>query len=473
MRFISMIERYDGAVVHVQHEKNYRREDLISEIDETCAKYRTGGIEEGEVVAIVGSSNFMYLIHFFALQQYGAIPLLLPHQTQPWEWLQLQRKHRLRSLITDCWDAKARQQLTLDEPGWRSTTLSQGNPQVLLMQSPCESKVLDISDVYIQPTSGSTGEAKLCVRSSQGAYMEALQIGRALDLLGGGNLLCPLPFYHAFGFGSALIMSLITSSRLYFMDAYHPRLLLKSLERISFDLLTAVPPMLELMLKVPSAANSRPAKILSAGSPLDEGLYDRFRTTYGHRIHSAYGTTETGKISIDLEEGTFLRGQVGRPLQGNRVKVDEANQELRVSTLSMMEGYLLPDGRLQQGVDEEGYFATGDLVRIDRSDRIVIEGRLKHLINVFGVKVNPLEVSVVLKEMEAVVDAHVYAGKHRNGSDLVFAAVAVSKDTTEAELLDFCRKRLNPRKIPTKIFLVDQVPRTPTGKIMPSALPIE
>ncbi len=250
------------------------------------------------------------------------------------------------------------------------------------------------------------------------------------------------------------MLSLCTSSNLFLMDEFNPRSLLRVLEKIEFNLLTAVPPMLELLLKLNVSKKSLPSTILTAGSPLEIGLYNRFYKEFGYSITVAYGTTETGKISIDRDGGKFIEGNVGYLIGGNQVSISqkESYQEIMVRTLSMMDGYLLPDGNIDRSFDEEGSFATGDIGSLDEDGRILIQGRIKQMINVFGVKVNPIEVSSILRSMKSITDVHVYAGKHRSGSDLVFAIVSVSDQVKEEEILAYCRERLNPQKLPSKIF---------------------
>ena len=132
-----------------------------------------------------------------------------------------------------------------------------------------------------------------------------------------------------------------------------------------------------------------------------------------------------------------------------------------------MVGYLNPDGTIDKSLIREGnYFPTGDLGYFDEQGRLILQGRLKNMINVFGIKVNPVEVEKVIREIEGVTDVYVYAGKHRSGSDLVFAEVSGSKDLTESNIIEYCRNKMTMQKVPSKVFLVDKVPRNASGKII-------
>lgn len=118
-----------------------------------------------------------------------------------------------------------------------------------------------------------------------------------------------------------------------------------------------------------------------------------------------------------------------------------------------MAGYLNSDGTIaREAIMEDYWFPTGDMGNFDGSGRLMLQGRIKSMINVFGIKVNPLEVATAIRSMGRIADVHVYAGKHRSGSDLVFAIVEPSDEITETEIIKYCQAKLAPQKVPTRVF---------------------
>jgi len=464
---------YEGGIIDIPSKVRFTKSQIGEYAGIAVEQLQAAGVKQGEIVALIFTSGLQFIIHFFALLKLEAIPMVLPKQTTLSEWQTTQEKYRLSGLLTD----------TI--PPIRPLT---ENPEMLLEAIPMDSQAgvtlflvsssrrlqLAYRDVYLQPTSGTTGNAKICVRSIRAARMEAEGIGHALDFLAGSrSIACPIPISHAFGFGSALMLSLVASSELYLMDQYHPRILKRLLDSVKVDLLTVVPPMVPFLDKLTLNPHTLPTRILSAGSSIDQELYHRFRERTGIAIQSAYGTTETGKICIMGTYEAYVAGNVGRPLKHNRIRLVPKGewQEIRVITPSLMEGYLETDGHVSDGLDEEGWFPTGDMGEYQAAGCLRITGRIKHMINVFGVKVNPLEVSAVLKQMPGIDDAHVYRGRHRSGSDFVQAVVSTSADLQESMIIAYCRERLSRHKTPIRVFIVPELPRTPTGKIIPAQLP--
>ena len=141
-----------------------------------------------------------------------------------------------------------------------------------------------------------------------------------------------------------------------------------------------------------------------------------------------------------------------------------------IRSSSMMSGYLTAQG-IDSGMIHDGWFETGDVGRIDEQGRITLVGREKEIINVFGMKVIPSEVEEVIVALPGVREVKVYPGTHRSGSEIVKAAVAVDECLDVATIRAHCEDNLPPYKRPQAIYLVEALPRTPTGKILRENLP--
>jgi long-chain acyl-CoA synthetase len=170
-------------------------------------------------------------------------------------------------------------------------------------------------------------------------------------------------------------------------------------------------------------------------------------------------------------------GTVGRPLAGVEVQLrDEHGQlldgdgegELCVRGPLVMKGYFRRPDETATVVDPQGWLRTGDVARIDRDGFIDITGRAKDMMIVAGENVFPREVEQVLERHPAVAEAAVL-GKPDPGRGEVVVAFAVlnqSASPTPGELRAFCRSRLAGFKVPREVFIVDELPRGPTGKIL-------
>ncbi len=112
-----------------------------------------------------------------------------------------------------------------------------------------------------------------------------------------------------------------------------------------------------------------------------------------------------------------------------------------------------------------GWFRTGDEGVIDSDGYVVLIGRIKELIVRGGEKISPREVDETLALHPGVAEVATFGAPHKIYGEEVAAAVALRSPATEAELIAFCRSRLAEFKCPQKIYFVDKIPRTDTGKI--------
>jgi len=112
-----------------------------------------------------------------------------------------------------------------------------------------------------------------------------------------------------------------------------------------------------------------------------------------------------------------------------------------------------------------GWFRTGDEGILDDEGYLRLTGRIKELINRGGEKIAPLEIDEALLTNPAVGEAVCFGVPHPTWGEEVAAAVVLREPATEAELIAYCRDRLSDFKCPKKIYIVDSIPRTATGKV--------
>jgi acyl-CoA synthetase (AMP-forming)/AMP-acid ligase II len=166
-----------------------------------------------------------------------------------------------------------------------------------------------------------------------------------------------------------------------------------------------------------------------------------------------------------LLPGVELRivGDGGEPVSPGEVG------ELRVRTPVMIERYL------NRGVPEElvgGFFATGDLGRLDDEGFLYVQGRKKDMIIAGGVNIYPAEIENVMRRHPGVLDVAVFGVPHPEWGEEVKAAVerAPGKSVTEGELLAFVEGELAPYKRPRSIHFVTELPRNAAGKVLKAEL---
>jgi long-chain acyl-CoA synthetase len=113
----------------------------------------------------------------------------------------------------------------------------------------------------------------------------------------------------------------------------------------------------------------------------------------------------------------------------------------------------------------DGVFRTGDIGCVDSEGFLTLVGRRDAMINVGGLKVSPAEVSATLERHFAVREAVVLGLPDGRDEEVVYAVVALSEPVGEGKLLEFCRDALAEHKVPRRIEIRDELPRTAAGKV--------
>jgi acyl-CoA synthetase (AMP-forming)/AMP-acid ligase II len=142
--------------------------------------------------------------------------------------------------------------------------------------------------------------------------------------------------------------------------------------------------------------------------------------------------------------------------------------ELWFRTPQLMKGYLGKDEETAKAIDENGWFRTGDIGRMDEGGFVYVEDRLKDMIISGGENIYSPEVERVLAEHPAVAEVAVIGVPDDTWGEVVKAVVGLKQGTTATEtgIIDFCRKRLAHFKCPKSVDIVEALPRNPTGKIL-------
>ena len=217
-------------------------------------------------------------------------------------------------------------------------------------------------------------------------------------------------------------------------------------------------------------------------------VVDTFRNEFGiPYLISGFGMTEIPGVTSSPFEGPQKPGSMGpvgrnpdpaRPWAQCRV-VDEAGRdvpaneagELVVKTPIIMQGYFR-DPEQTRAAFRDGWFLTGDLVRRDEDGWFTFVGRKKDIIRRRGENISGAELDRVIGEHPAVHEAAAIAVASELGEDEILAAVTLKpgQACTPGEIAEWCRRHLAPQKVPRFVVFVDELPHTPTHKVLKAVL---
>lgn len=294
-----------------------------------------------------------------------------------------------------------------------------------------------------------------------------------------------IPLFHSFGLTGTLIAPVYLRSPVYFMARFSAVAAMKLIREHKLSLIFGVPSMFNALarLKEPTPADwTHVYAAIAGGEPLPGVLRDAFRSRYNVNLLEGYGLTETAPIVALNTPQENKPGSVGRPLPGETVRIVDDNGadlkqgdtgEIWLKGPNIMKGYLNLPKETAEALTPDGFFKTGDLGHVDADGYLFITGRKKDMIAVAGVKCYPREIEEVLNRHPAVAESAVLGKKDAARGEVVvaFATAKEGQALTAESLRDFARKEgLAQWKVPREVFVVDDLPRSPTGKVLKRVL---
>jgi benzoate-CoA ligase family protein len=321
-------------------------------------------------------------------------------------------------------------------------------------------------------TTGSTGQPKAAVHPAHSALLSFDWYARGVLDLREDDVVLPVPKLF-FGYArdlAALFPFGVGAAGLVFPERTTPERIFDLAERHRPTILVQVPTMMAAMLAHPDAAK-RDLSCLrlctSAGEALPRELHERWRTTFGVEVLDGIGSSEAYHIYISNRPGRVRPGSTGELVPGYRAHLDE-HGELSVEgdTAALL---YWNEHEKSKATFSGDTVRTGDLFERDEEGFFWYRGRADDLIKVGGIWVAPAEVEDCLLGHPDVVECAV-VGRDEGGLTRACAYVVVRRAADAEALQAFVRGRLSPHKVPREIALVEELPKTPSGKIDRKAL---
>lgn len=216
---------------------------------------------------------------------------------------------------------------------------------------------------------------------------------------------------------------------------------------------------------------------VSGGMPTQNAVAEQWKNLTGVEIKEGYGLSEMAPVvSINSLNSESFNGTVGFPLPNTEIAIyDEKgnempqgeNGEIWVTGPQKSPGFWnLPEVN-EEHFSDDGWLKTGDIGYLDNLGRLVISGRIKHMIIVSGFNVFPREVELALLEKEEIADAAVIKASSEETGEMpvAFAVLKQGQKLTENEVKKYCATKLAHYKIPAKVIFKDDLPKNAVGKI--------
>ena len=334
----------------------------------------------------------------------------------------------------------------------------------------------------LQYTSGTTGRSKGAELSHHsilvnGAQAEAMT-GHLLDPNGDTTLVI-LPLYHITAFALIFVTGLNSGVHLVLVPSPRPPSNLKSaFERFDVTWFTGINTLFAALMQEPWFDRKLFEHVTfcgSGGAAQQTGIARRWEEMTGVEIYQGYGMTECSGVMSLNPIGDNRLGSVGIPAPGLEVKIvdDEGNAqpigssgELLFKGPTIMKGYFgRPDATAETLKD--GWLHSGDIAVMDADGFLEIVDRKKDMILVSGFNVSPNEIEDVITTLNGVVEVGVIGIPDERSSETPMAFIVKSDASlTEEAVIAHCREGLTNYKVPKRITFVDDIPKSPVGKVL-------
>ena len=453
------------------------RQQVLAVADALAA----AGIRHGNRVAIVQPNGLPAIVCFLAAATAGTAAPLNP--TYPYEefyfFLQDTSAHLLLCPHMGAEQARA---AAIDR-GIRVMSVvmdPQGTVHIVQQRSGTPATLPTADDVaLILHTSGSTGRPKRVPLRQSNLAISACNVANTYSLSRDDVSLCIMPLFHIHGLVASTLAPLFSGGTVVVPTKFNPLTFWRTVHDHHVTWYSAVPTMHQLLLARAHGHKHHAGTlrfIRSASAPLAPEVIHKMEEIFSVPFVEAYGMTEASHqmSSNPLPPKHRKPGSVG-PASGIQISIMDAKGnhlpsgrrgEVVIKGPSVFDGYENnPEANAASFV--EHWFRTGDQGVLDADNYLHLTGRIKDLIIRGGENVAPREVDEVLLAHAAVAEAVTFGMPHPTLGEEVAAAVVLHEPGAahESDLLKHCRERLAEYKCPKKVFIVQSIPLTSTGKV--------
>ncbi|MFN2617002.1 MAG: 4-coumarate--CoA ligase family protein [Thermoleophilaceae bacterium] len=337
-------------------------------------------------------------------------------------------------------------------------------------------------DLAVIPySSGTTGLPKGVMLSHRNIVANLEQVGVVQRTSEEDVVIGVLPFFHIYGMTVVMNHSLHKGATVVILPRFDLHQFLELLQEHEVTRANLVPPVVLALSKDPAVDDyevSSLGVIISGAAPLGVELADACAQRLGCMVIQGYGLTETSPVthsSPETPDGN-RPGSVGPSLPNTEVRVVDVeggedlstgeDGEVWIRGPQVMRGYLNNEEETRDTVDEDGWLHSGDIGHVDEDGYLFLVDRLKELIKYKGYQVAPAELEAVLIAHEAVADVAVIPCPDEEAGEIPKAFVVRSGELEEDDVIAYAAERLSPQKKVRRVEFVDEIPKSPSGKIL-------
>jgi len=460
-----------------------------AEFDAAAARVATllerAGVEPGDRVGLMLPNTPAFALAFYGIMYRGAVavpmnPLLKAREVSYY----LSNSGAKALFATPAFAEEATAGAA--EVGAECWVVDDAGLKKLIADLPEQDSPVECGDhdvAVILHTSGTTGKPKGAMLTHGNLSRNCEVSVRTLVETGQDDVVMGcLPLFHVFGLTCGLNGTVFAGGMLTLLPRFEPRKAIEIIERDAVTVFQGVPTMYSALLSVadqaPPGAMRTLRTCVSGGAALPVQVLADFEKAFGCTVLEGYGLSESSPAAAFNHPNRPRKpGSIGTPIEGVEMRVvdldgvevtqGEAGQ-IQIRGHNVMKGYWNLPEATKETITADGWLNTGDVGRVDEDGYFYIVDRTKDMIIRGGYNVYPREIEEVLYEHPAVAEAAVIGIPHDSLGEEVGAAVALKKGAavTADELRDYVKARVAAYKYPRLVWLVDALPKGPTGKLL-------
>ncbi|MDT5295095.1 MAG: hypothetical protein QOJ76_1975 [Acidobacteriota bacterium] len=462
---------------------------LVRAVRSAAAGLARRGFEKGDVMAILSPNLPEYVVAFHAVATLGGV--VTP----------INPLYTVEEVAKQLADAGAKYLVTIPPLLERAREAAAGKglreffvfgeaagatPFASLLEGGAE----DLPAVEIDPredlvvlpySSGTTGVCKGVMLTHRNLVSNLAQIKGAGHEWSDDTLVCVLPLFHIYGLVAIMSHGLWCGSTVVTLPRFDFEQVLKTMQDYKVTVAHLVPPVVLALTKSPLVESydlSSLRMIFCGAAPLGEALARRCAERLSCDVVQGYGMTETSPCTHIAVPARNKPGSVGLcvpEMECRLVSVETGEDvaggepgEVWVRGPQVMKGYLNRPEATAQTIDAEGWLHTGDIGYADADGYFFIVDRAKELIKYKAFQIAPAELEALLLTHPAIADAAVIPSPDEEAGEVpkAFIVVRDGHALTEAEVLSFVAARVAPYKKVRRVEFAEQIPKSPSGKIL-------
>jgi long-chain acyl-CoA synthetase len=479
-----VVRRYRDELAIVDGDQRITYAELSERIDAAREWLRsTLDPQPGDVIALSLDNSWQFVACVFAASELGCVLMPCNPQWRAGELRTFAQRLGFRGAVIEPRFSSEWNQILDVIPNGGVLTADRmpvrNDPAGGSSLPPVVSVTEDAPALYLS-TSGSTSAPRLSPRSHRNLVAAAESVAGSLDIGPGRRFLSVVPFHSSHGLHNSLIVPLLSGATLVMLRQFSPGACAQLVHREQVDTLFGSPFVYGYLVdsvRDPSLLSSL-KYCFSGGARIPSGVVERWRDRFGVAVRQTYGMSETALIAMDRAVQTpasAVGACIGEPVRGvevvilgvdgRRLEPGEIG-ELAVRSAAVMSAYF-GEPELSRSVFHEGFFRTGDLGCFDAAGNLHLTGRKGRLLNIAGVKIDPVEVERVVEALPNVASCHIDAVSNGHGGELIRARVVPreGQQVTRRDVIEQCRRQLAEYKLPRVIEFLEATPINLAGKI--------